>query len=43
MWERREMNICNSSGGAELGLGEEGIRLVQYELCHDMAREGTRP
>lgn len=37
------MNNCNSSGGMGLDLGEEGIRLLQYEVYHDMAREGTRP
>lgn len=36
------MNICNSSGAAQ-GLGKEGIRLVQYEVYHDIAREGTSP
>ena len=36
------MNISNSSGVA-LRLAEEGVRLVQYEVYQDMAREGTRP
>lgn len=50
MWDRRARNICNSSGAAQglmLGMNEARgrfmRRLVQYEVYHDRAWEGTSP